>query len=99
MSRIDRERCDTLVMAALEASSRTGEEILDHLARTARRTPRPSVRQLWTSLHRLERNRLLRRVVGDRRRFRLTDTGERVLHARVAAVQAYGSALELVTAS
>ena len=99
MSTIDRERCDTLVLAALEATARTGEEILDHLARTARRTTRPSVRQLWTSLHRLERNRLVRRVVGDRRRFRLTDTGRRVVQARIAAARAYGSALELVTAS
>ncbi|WP_018335480.1 helix-turn-helix transcriptional regulator [Actinomycetospora chiangmaiensis] len=99
MSTIDRERCDTLVLAALESSARTGEEILDHLARTARRTARPSVRQLWTSLHRLERNRLLRRVVGDRRRFRLTDTGLRVVQARVAAARAYSAALEMVAAS
>lgn len=97
MSTIDRERCDTLVLAALEATPRRGEEILDHLARTARHIPLPSVRQLWTSLHRLERNRLVRRLVG--RRFRLTDTGRRVVQARIAAARAYGSALELVSAS
>lgn len=97
MSTMDRERVDTLVLAGLESTPRTGEELLDHLARTARRTPRPSVRQLWTALHRLERNRLVRRVAG--RRFRLTDTGERVVRARVAAIKAYGDALDLVTAS
>ncbi|GLZ55330.1 hypothetical protein Acsp07_49470 [Actinomycetospora sp. NBRC 106378] len=94
---MDRERVDTLVLAGLGSTARTGEELLDHLARTARRTPRPSVRQLWTSLHRLERNRLVRRIAG--RRFRLTDTGERVVRARVAAIKAYGDALDLVTAS
>jgi DNA-binding PadR family transcriptional regulator len=97
MSTMDRERVDTLVLAGLGSTARTGEELLDHLARTARRTPRPSVRQLWTSLHRLERNRLVRRVTG--RRFRLTDTGRRVVQARVAAARAYGSALQLVAAS
>ncbi|MDL5160050.1 PadR family transcriptional regulator [Actinomycetospora termitidis] len=99
MPLLDRERCDTLVLAALEAADRNGDEILRHLERTTGRLPRPSVRQVYTTLHRLERNRLVARSRGDGRRRRLTDTGLRVLRARVAAAQAYGSALKVVTAS
>ncbi|MEJ2866896.1 helix-turn-helix transcriptional regulator [Actinomycetospora sp. OC33-EN08] len=99
MPLLDRERCDTLVLAALESAARNGDEILDHLGRTTGRLPTPSVRQVYTTLHRLERNRLIARASGDGRRRRLTDTGRRVLRARVSAAQAYGSALKVLTAS
>ena len=89
----DRERCDTLVLAALAAADRDGYGVLHRLQDGAGGTPLPSVQQVFASLHRLERNRLVRRAPGDPRRYRLTATGSRVLAARTAAADAYARGL------
>ena len=89
----DRERCDTLVLAALTTEARDGYGVLRRLQDGAGRTPHPSAQQVFASLHRLARNRLVRRASGDPRRYRLTATGSRVLAARTAAADAYAAAL------
>jgi DNA-binding PadR family transcriptional regulator len=89
----DRERADTLVLAALTSGDRNGYEVLRRLQDVAGRTPQPSAQQVFASLHRLHRNRLVRRAPDDPRRYRLTATGSRALAARVAAADAYADAL------
>jgi DNA-binding PadR family transcriptional regulator len=89
----DRERCDTLVLATLTAGDRDGYGVLRRLQEGALGTPQPSAQQVFASLHRLHRNRLLRRSSEDPRRYRLTATGSRVLTARTSAADAYAAAL------
>ncbi len=89
----DRERCDTLVLAALTSGDRDGYEVAQRLRDTAAGTPQPSAQQIFASLHRLHRNRLLRRAPADPRRYRLTTTGSRALAARTRAADAYAAAL------
>lgn len=89
----DRERCDTLVLAALASADRDGYGVLHRLQEGARGTPQPSAQQVFASLHRLARNRLVRRSPDDARRYRLTGTGSRVLAARTAAADAYAASL------
>jgi DNA-binding PadR family transcriptional regulator len=89
----DRERGDTLVLAALTSGELDGYEVARRLHDDAGRTPRPSAQQIFASLHRLQRNRLVRRAPRDPRRYHLTATGSRVLAARTAAADAYAAAL------
>jgi DNA-binding PadR family transcriptional regulator len=89
----DRERGDTLVLAALTSGDLDGYGVLRRLQDAAGRTPQPSAQQVFASLHRLQRNRLLRRAPDDPRRYRLTTTGSRALAARTAAADAYAGAL------
>jgi DNA-binding PadR family transcriptional regulator len=95
----DRERGDTLVLAALTPGDLDGYEVSRRLAEKAVRTPRPSAQQIFASLHRLHRNRLVRRAPHDPRRYRLTATGSRVLAARTAAADAYADALHTLSGS
>ncbi|NMO90902.1 PadR family transcriptional regulator [Actinomycetospora sp. TBRC 11914] len=89
----DRERCDTLVLAALASADRDGYGVLERLREGARGTPTPSAQQVFAALHRLARNRLVRRSPADPRAYRLTTTGTRVLAARTSAADAYARAL------
>jgi DNA-binding PadR family transcriptional regulator len=89
----DRERADTLVLAALTSGDLDGYEVARRLGDDAGRTRQPSAQQIFASLHRLHRNRLVRRAPHDPRRYRLTATGSRVLAARTAAADAYAEAL------
>ena len=89
----DRERADTLVLAALTSGALDGYGVSRRLQDAAGRTPHPSAQQVFASLHRLHRNRLVRRSTDDPRRYRLTSTGSRVLAARTAAADAYAAAL------
>lgn len=95
----DRERGDTLVLAALASANRRGDEVFEHLRDEARGTPVPTSRQVWTTLHRLARNRLVTRISGDPRRYRLTATGSRVLAARTEAAAAFSAALQTLQGS
>jgi DNA-binding PadR family transcriptional regulator len=95
----DRERADTLVLAALTSGDLDGYEVGRRLRDDAGRTPPPSAQQIFASLHRLHRNRLVRRAPQDPRRYRLTATGSRVLAARTAAADAYAGALHTLGGS
>ena len=89
----DRERCDTLVMAALAAAPSDGYEVLARLRDGTRRGRRPSTQQVFTTLHRLHRNRLVARPASDPRRYRLTATGSRVLSSRTTAAADFAGEL------
>jgi DNA-binding PadR family transcriptional regulator len=81
------------VLAALATADRDGYEVSRRLREGARGTPQPSAQQVFSSLHRLARNRLVRRSPDDPRRYRLTSTGRRVLAARTSGADAYAAAL------
>jgi DNA-binding PadR family transcriptional regulator len=89
----DRERCDTLVLAALASAHSDGYEVLARLRDGTRRGRRPSTQQIFTTLHRLHRNRLVARTTGDPRRYRLTATGSRVLVSRTTAAEDFAGEL------
>lgn len=89
----DRERCDTLVLAALASAHSDGYEVLARLRDGTRRGRRPSTQQVFTTLHRLHRNRLVARTTGDPRRYRLTATGSRVLVSRTTAADDFAGEL------
>ena len=89
----DRERCDTLVLAALAPAAGDGYGVLRRLEDGAGRTRRPSPQQVFAALHRLHRNRLLARSAKEPRHYRLTTTGSRVLAARTTAADTYAAAL------
>jgi DNA-binding PadR family transcriptional regulator len=89
----DRERCDTLVLAALHSADRDGYGVLQRLQEGAGRTKRPSPRQVFAALHRLHRNRLVARSARNPRNYRLTETGSRVLAARTTAADTFAGAL------
>jgi DNA-binding PadR family transcriptional regulator len=80
------------VLAALVTADRDGYAVLHHLQEGARGTPQPSAQQVFASLHRLARNRLVRRSPDDARGYRLTGTGRRVLAARTRSADAYAAA-------
>jgi DNA-binding PadR family transcriptional regulator len=89
----DRERCDTLVLAALASANGDGYEVLARLQDGTRRGRRPSTQQVFTTLHRLHRNRLVARSANDPRRYRLTATGSRVLSTRTTAAEDFAGEL------
>jgi DNA-binding PadR family transcriptional regulator len=87
------------VLAGLTSGDRDGYGVLQRLRDEAGGTRQPSAQQVFASLHRLHRNRLVRRAPDDPRRYRLTATGSRLLTARTAAADAYAGALHALGGS
>lgn len=92
----DRAHLDALVLASLAGTERDGHEVMEHLRRRGGAAAGPS--RVFATLHRLARNRLVRRSPGDPRRYRLTATGERSLAGRTAAARGFAAALDALQA-
>lgn len=89
----ERAQVDLLVLATLAEGPMNGFEVLDALAaRVGEQVTIPEGR-IFPTLHRLARNRLVRREREGSRRYVLTDIGERSMRARAAEALRYAGAV------
>jgi PadR family transcriptional regulator PadR len=103
MAELPKGHLDALVLAALEAESGHGYAIVRRLRRRSDDVFRPSEGTVYPSLHRLERERLVRsrwtEAKGRRRRvYRITSAGREALAVRRLEWATFARAVEAVLA-
>ena len=74
-----RAHLDLLLLAAVRNEPGDGEAVMQELRRQSGGRFMPGARTIYSALHRLERNRLIRRSGGDARAYVLTVSGRRSL--------------------
>jgi DNA-binding PadR family transcriptional regulator len=89
----DRAHVDLLVLATLAEGARSGYEVRDALAERVGDSVSVPETRIFPTLHRLARNRLVRREHEGSRRYVLTDVGRRSLEARAAGAVRYAEAV------